>query len=50
MYHPNQHKKVLVQPPLKMGILLYFLGQVGKETGKKQMKELHDFILLIIKN
>lgn len=31
-------------------ILLYFLGQVGKETGKKQMKELHDFMLLIIKN
>ena len=29
-------------------ILLYFLGQVGKETGRKQMKELHEFILSII--
>ena len=29
-------------------VLLYFLGQVGKETGRKQMKELHEFILSII--
>ncbi|WP_439128434.1 GTP-binding protein [Polaribacter sp.] len=26
-------------------ILLYFLGKIGKETGKPQMKKLHDFMI-----
>lgn len=29
-------------------IVLYFLGKIGKDTGKNQMKELHDFMLKII--
>ena len=29
-------------------ILLYFLGKIGKETGKKQMEELHDFMITVI--
>ena len=28
--------------------LLYFLGQIGKDTGKSQMKDLHDFIITLI--
>lgn len=38
---------VLVALPLIWG-LLYFLGSIGKETGKGQMKELHDFLITII--
>ncbi|MEO9570677.1 MAG: GTP-binding protein [Polaribacter sp.] len=30
-------------------ILLYFLGKIGKDTGKSQMKDLHDFMIKIIK-
>lgn len=26
-------------------LLLYFLGQIGKDTGKYQMKHLHDFMI-----
>ena len=26
-------------------IILYFLGQMGKKTGHKQMDELHDFMM-----
>ncbi|QTE24063.1 GTP-binding protein [Polaribacter cellanae] len=29
-------------------ILLYFLGQIGKDTGKSQIKDLHDFMIAII--
>lgn len=29
-------------------VLLYFLGKIGKDTGRKQMKELHEFMLSII--
>ena len=28
--------------------VLYFLGKIGKDTGKNQMKELHDFMLNVI--
>ncbi len=28
--------------------LLYFLGKIGKATGKNQMKELHDFMISVI--
>ena len=28
--------------------LLYFLGKIGKDTGKKQMHELHDFMEKVI--
>ena len=28
--------------------LLYFLGKIGKDTGKEQMKTLHDFMINII--
>ena len=28
--------------------ILYFLGKIGKDTGKKQMKKLHDFMLDVI--
>ncbi|OAD46680.1 hypothetical protein [Polaribacter atrinae] len=38
---------ILVALPL-IWLLLYFLGSIGKETGKKQMKELHDFLITII--
>ena len=38
---------VLVALPL-IWLLLYFLGSIGKETGKTQMKELHDFLITII--
>lgn len=31
-------------------IVLYFLGKVGKDTGKNQMRSLHDFMLKIINN
>lgn len=26
-------------------VLLYFLGKIGKDTGRKQMKELHHFLM-----
>ncbi|MGJ8745334.1 GTP-binding protein [Polaribacter sp.] len=38
---------MLVVLPL-IWVLLYFLGSIGKETGKNQMKELHDFLIRII--
>lgn len=38
---------MLVALPL-IWLLLYFLGSIGKETGKGQMKELHDFLIAII--
>ena len=31
-------------------ILLYFLGKIGKDTGKNQMKKLHDFMVSVIHN
>ena len=31
-------------------ILLYFLGRIGKDTGKKQMQELHNFMIKVIDN
>ena len=31
-------------------VLLYFLGKIGKSTGKNQMRELHDFLINIINN
>lgn len=34
---------VIVLPIL--WIILYFLGQIGKKTGHKQIEELHDFML-----
>ena len=40
---------MLVALPL-IWVLLYFLGKIGKGTGKKQMKELHDFLISIINN
>lgn len=40
---------MLVVLPL-VWILLYFLGKIGKDTGKNQMKELHDFLIKIIEN
>ncbi len=30
--------------------LLYFLGKIGKETGKKQMNKLHDFMIEVIED
>ena len=38
---------MLVGLPL-VWILLYFLGKIGKDIGKNQMKELHDFLIQII--
>ncbi|MCL7762483.1 GTP-binding protein [Polaribacter sp. Z014] len=38
---------ILVALPL-IWLLLYFLGSIGKETGKGQMKELHDLLITII--
>ena len=29
-------------------VVLYFLGKIGKDTGKKQMEDLHDFMLDVI--
>ena len=29
-------------------ILLYFLGKIGKDTGKNQMKKLHNFMIKVI--
>jgi len=29
-------------------VILYFLGKIGKETGKNQMKNLHDFMIKTI--
>jgi hypothetical protein len=29
-------------------ILLYFLGKIGKDTGKKQMYDLHEFMIKVI--
>jgi len=40
---------MLIALPL-IWVLLYFLGSIGKETGKSQMKELHDFLIDIIEN
>jgi Na+/melibiose symporter-like transporter len=40
---------MLIALPL-IWLLLYFLGRVGKQTGKKQMKELHDLLIDIIDN
>ncbi|WP_288955975.1 GTP-binding protein [uncultured Polaribacter sp.] len=40
---------MLVTLPL-IWILLYFLGKIGKDTGKNQMKELHDLVIGIINN
>ncbi|SDR66882.1 hypothetical protein SAMN05216503_0212 [Polaribacter sp. KT25b] len=31
-------------------VLLYFLGKIGKNTGKNQMKKLHDFMMKVINN
>jgi len=31
-------------------IVLYVLGKIGKDTGKNQMKALHDFMIKTIKN
>ena len=31
-------------------ILLYFLGKIGKDTGKNQMRDLHNFMIGIINN
>ena len=31
-------------------VLFYFLGKVGRETGKNQMKNLHDFMIKVINN
>ena len=30
--------------------VLYFLGKIGKDTGKKQMRGLHDFMINVIHN
>ncbi|QTD36750.1 GTP-binding protein [Polaribacter batillariae] len=38
---------MLIALPL-IWVLLYFLGQIGKDTGKSQMKNLHDFMLRTI--
>ncbi|WP_299062726.1 GTP-binding protein [uncultured Polaribacter sp.] len=38
---------ILVALPF-IWMLLYFLGSLGKETGKGQMKELHEFLIVII--
>ena len=40
---------MLIALPL-LWVLLYFLGRIGKETGKSQMRELHDFLIDIIEN
>jgi hypothetical protein len=29
-------------------LVLYFLGKIGKDTGKKQMEDLHDFMIKVI--
>lgn len=39
---------LMVLPLLWM--LLYFLGKIGKNTGKLQMKSLHNFMIAIIEN
>ncbi|QOD60204.1 GTP-binding protein [Polaribacter haliotis] len=47
-------KESLVFPVIMMialpliWILLYFLGQIGKDTGKSQIQDLHDFMIGII--
>ncbi len=38
---------MLIALPL-IWTLLYFLGKIGKDTGKKQMRELHDFMIKVI--
>jgi hypothetical protein len=38
---------MVISLPL-LWILLYFLGKIGKDTGKKQMKDLHDFMIEVI--
>ena len=40
---------MLVVLPL-VWFLLYFLGNLGKERGKKQIKELHQFFIEVIEN
>lgn len=40
---------MLVTIPL-VWVLLYFLGKIGKDTGKKQMQELHDFMMKVIES
>ena len=40
---------MLIALPL-IWLLLYFLGRIGKQTGKKQMKELHELLIKIIEN
>jgi hypothetical protein len=40
---------MLIVLPL-VWMLLYLLGNVGKETGKHQMKKLHDFLIEIIES
>ena len=40
---------MLIALPL-IWLLLYFLGSIGKQTGKRQMKELHDLLISIINN
>jgi hypothetical protein len=38
---------MMVVLPFIWGVL-YFLGKIGKDTGKKQMRNLHDFMLNVI--
>ncbi|WP_397447885.1 GTP-binding protein [Polaribacter sp. R77954] len=40
---------MLITLPL-IWILLYFLGKIGKSTGKNQMKDLHNFMLKVIEH
>jgi hypothetical protein len=40
---------MMVVLPFIWGVL-YFLGKIGKDTGKKQMRGLHDFMLKVINN
>jgi hypothetical protein len=40
---------MLIVLPL-IWILLYFLGKIGKSTGKHQMKDLHHFMLQVIQH
>jgi hypothetical protein len=31
-------------------VLLYFLGKIGKSTGKSQMRDLHNFMIKVVNN
>lgn len=31
-------------------VILYFLGKIGKDTGKNQMQKLHDFMIEVVNN